>query len=117
MSHEDSEYGPLDCTWRVTFGSGAVVRTGPHFDDQVAGPPLCYGTVVHPAGKPLWMTLDDFQRQPVTYWGQDHWILRLPIWMGKHCKHKDEMFIAWATIGGRGGYGPPILEEHEKEFQ
>ena len=34
----------------------------------------------------------------------------MPIWMGKH---KDEMFIAWATIGGHGGDGPPILEEHE----
>ena len=114
MSHEDSEYEPLDCTWRVTFGSGAVVRTGPFLFDQAAGPPLRYGRVVHPAGKPLWMTLDDFQRQPVTLHGQDQLILRLPIWMGEH---KDEMFIAWATIGGRGGYGPPILEEHEKTFQ
>ena len=48
MSHEDSEYEPLDYTWRVIYGSGAVVRTGPLASDQAAGPPLCYGTVVHP---------------------------------------------------------------------
>ena len=90
-----------------------MVRMGPLASDQAAGPPLCYGTVVHPAGKPLWLTLDEFNGQPVTYWGQDYWILRVPIWMGKH---KNEMWIAWATIRGTSG-APPILEEHEKIFQ
>ena len=89
------EYEPLDCTWRVIWSPGAVVRKGPCAGDQVAGPPLCYGTVVHPAGKPRWMKMDDFYGQPPTYWGQKLWILRLPVWMGKH---KDEMWIAWATI-------------------
>ena len=114
MSHHDSEYEALPCTWRVTYGSGAAVRTGPFGDDPAAGPPLCYGMVVHPAGKPLWLTLDEFNGQPVTYWGQDHWILRVPIWMGKH---KDEMWIAWATVRSHGGYGPPILEEYQKIFK
>ena len=69
MSHEDSEYEPLDYMWRVIYGPGAVVRTGPLASDQAAGPPLCYGTVVHPASKPFWVTLDEFNGQPVTYLG------------------------------------------------
>ena len=108
------EYEPLPFTWRVIYGPGAVVRTGPLASHQAAGPPLSYGQVVHPAGKPVWMTFDEFNNQAATNWGQTHWILRVPISMGKH---KDEMWIAWATARSRGGYGPPILEEHAKIFQ
>ena len=82
MSHEDSEYEPLDYTWRVIYGPGAVVRTGPLASDQAAGPPLSFGQVVHPAGKPVWMTFDEFNNQAATKWGQTHLILRLPVWMG-----------------------------------
>ena len=70
MSHEESEYEPLDYTWRVIYGSGAELRTGPLASDQVAGPPLCYGTVVHPAGKPRWMKMDDFFGQPPHIWAK-----------------------------------------------
>ena len=108
-----SEYEPLPFTWRVIGDEGAVVRTGPLASHQAAGPPLSYGQVVHPAGPPLWVTFQEFNNQPATNWGKTHWILRVPIWMGKH---KDEMWIAWATIRGTSG-APPILEEHEKIFQ
>ena len=114
MSHEDSEYEPPDYTWRVIYGPGAVVRTGPLASDQAAGPPLGFGQVVHPAGKPVWMTFDEFNNQAATNWGQTHWILRLLIWMGSD---KDKMWIAWATIRSHGGYGPSILQEHEQIFQ
>ena len=59
-------YEPLDCTWRVIYGPGAVVRKGPLASDQAAGPPLGFGEVVHPAGKPVWMTFDEFNNQAAT---------------------------------------------------
>ena len=106
-------YEQLDCTWCVIYGQGAVVRKGPLASDQAVGPPLGFGQVVHPAGKPVWMTFDEFNNRAATIWGQTHWILRLPIWMGSD----KEMWIAWATIRSHGGYGPSILQEHEQIFQ
>ena len=107
------EYEPLPFTWRVIDDQGALVRTGPLASHQAAGLLLSYGQVVHPAGPPLWVTFQEFNNQPVKR-DKTHWILRVPIWIGKH---KDEMQIAWATARCRGGYGREILEEHEKFFQ
>ena len=105
------EYEPLLFTWRVIHGPGALGRKGPFASDEYVGP-LVFGEVVHPAGKPVWMTFDEFNNQAATNLGQTHWILRLPIWMGSD---KDKMWIAWVTIRCNDGGYPEILQEHENK--
>ena len=109
------EYEPLPFTWRVIDDQGALVRTGPLASHQSVGPLLSYGQVVHPAGPPRWLTFHEFNNQPATNEAHHYWILRVPIWIGKH---KDEMQIAWVTARCYDGHGRrEILEEHEKIFQ
>ena len=109
-----SEYEPLPFTWRVIDVEGALVRTGPLSSDPCAGPRLSYRQVVRPAGPPRWLTFHEFNNRPATNEAHHDWILRVPIWIGKH---KNEMQIAWVTARCFGHVRRDILTEHEQIFQ
>ena len=78
------------------------------------GPRLSYGQVVRPAETPRWLTCNEFNGYPAENWDYHFWVLRVPIWIGKH---KDEMQIGWVTARGFDGWRREILEEHDKIFQ
>ena len=109
-----SEYEPLPFTWRVIGDEGAVVRTCPLASHPTVGPRLSYGQVVRPAGTPRWLTCNEFNGYPAENWDYHWWVLRVPIWIGKH---KDEMQIGWVTARAYDGERREILEAHETIFQ